>query len=599
MENEWFSPHDSKRRIGSLLEVSPTEAKINLTKAGTGEHTWILGTRLPVGEVNEFVFIDCGQLTILARVVKVWLESGERLSVDGFDDSTPNNNPIGLVQLLVSIDVETGINLKGIKQYPKLGAQVYAAHPKLVSMLAEGIDGENTEYLQLPIAEMPHDSSVTIHITPEKLFARHCAVLGSTGGGKSFTMANLIENAHKFGGKVLLLDATGEFSNLPCTSYYVGENPKANISNKVTYPHWMFTDSDIRALLRPSAQSQAPKLDEAIRSLKVVTQYNQQPSHNLSITASYCLTKSGQAKASFKSAVQAISSTQQSIPWKFTSLAEQIIEECVWPTGGTAAKPNVDIWGGRAENDVGHCLNLIARIKAMAANPNLKWFLDVDPSIQTIPDIIEKFCLSSEGRIIRLDLSAIPFEANAREILVNAIGRKLLSCAREGDINYDKPLLVFIDEAHQFLNKKIGDETSSFALDSFGNIAKEGRKYGLNVVIATQRPRDVPEDVLSQIGTLIVHRLTNEKDQEVVKKAVGSIDQRSASFLPVLGQGEALLLGVDFPFPMTVKIKTPQNKPESRSASFSSVWPMNAPKLQKEYSAQPLIICNQRTAYVE
>lgn len=304
-------------------------------------------------------------------------------------------------------------------------------------------------------------------------------------------------------------------------------------------------------------------------------------------------------KASFKSAVQAISSTQQSIPWKFTSLAEQIIEECVWPTGGTAAKPNVDIWGGRAENDVGHCLNLIARIKAMVANPNLKWLLDVDPSIQTIPDIIEKFCLSSEGRIIRLDLSAIPFEANAREILVNAIGRKLLSCAREGDINYDKPLLVFIDEAHQFLNKKIGDETSSFALDSFGNIAKEGRKYGLNVVIATQRPRDVPEDVLSQIGTLIVHRLTNEKDQEVVKKAVGSIDQRSASFLPVLGQGEALLLGVDFPFPMTVKIKTPQNKPESRSASFSSVWPMNAPKLQKEYSAQPLIICNQRTAYVE
>ncbi|WP_373332090.1 ATP-binding protein [Thiopseudomonas alkaliphila] len=241
--------------------------------------------------------------------------------------------------------------------------------------------------------------------------------------------------------------------------------------------------------------------------------------------------------------------------------------------------------GNRAENDVGHCLNLIARVKAMAANSNLKWLLDVDQSLKTIPSIVEKLCDSSEGEVIRLDLSAIPFEANAREILVNAIGRKLLSCAREGDINHDKPLLVFIDEAHQFLNKKIGDETSSFALDSFGNIAKEGRKYGLNVVIATQRPRDVPEDVLSQIGTLIVHRLTNEKDQEVVKKAVGSIDQRSASFLPVLGQGEALLLGVDFPFPMTVKIKTPNNRPESRSASFSSVWHMNS--TQADYRTKP------------
>ncbi|MFV9997102.1 MAG: hypothetical protein AB8W37_04425 [Arsenophonus endosymbiont of Dermacentor nuttalli] len=56
---------------------------------------------------------------------------------------------------------------------------------------------------------------------------------------------------------------------------------------------------------------------------------------------------------------------------------------------------------------------------------------------------------------------------------------------------------VFIDEAHQFLNKKIGDELNRFELDVFGNIAKEGRKFGLNVVIATQRPRDIPEDVLS------------------------------------------------------------------------------------------------------
>lgn len=585
MRDKWFSPHDSKRRIGSLLEVSATEAKINLTKAGTGEHTWILGTRLPVGEVNEFVFIDCGQLTILARVVKVWLESGERLSVDGFDDSKPNNNPIGLVQLLVSVDVETGLNFKGIKQYPKLGAQVYAAHPKLVSMLAEGTIGTSTEYLQLPIAEMPHDSSVTIHVTPEKLFARHCAVLGSTGGGKSFTMANLIENVHKFGGKVLLLDATGEFSNLPCTSYYVGDNPKASTTNKVTYPHWMFTDSDIRALLRPSAQSQAPKLDAAIQSLRVVNQHWQQVDHGLTITTAYTLEKSGKNKTNFEWAVQAISTFEKDIPWSFFSLSSQIIEECVWPNGGTAQSPKPEIWGGRADNDVGHCMNLISRVQAMTNNSNLKWMIDCDHSLLTIPKLIEDLCRLDEKSITRLDLSAVPFEANAREILVNAVGRKLLSCAREGEINQDKPLLVFIDEAHQFLNKQIGDEASRFALDSFGNIAKEGRKYGLNVVIATQRPRDVPEDVLSQIGTLIVHRLTNEKDQEVVKKAVGSIDQRSASFLPVLGQGEALLLGVDFPFPMTVKIKTPNNRPESRSASFSSVWHMNS--TQADYRTKP------------
>ncbi|NMU84631.1 ATP-binding protein, partial [Vibrio parahaemolyticus] len=77
-----------------------------------------------------------------------------------------------------------------------------------------------------------------------------------------------------------------------------------------------------------------------------------------------------------------------------------------------------------------------------------------------------------------LDLSAVPFEANGREILVNAIGRSLTDLARSGGIDHSNPLLVFIDEAHQFLNKTVGDETSSIKLDAFGNIAKEGRKYG-------------------------------------------------------------------------------------------------------------------------
>ena len=211
----------------------------------------------------------------------------------------------------------------------------------------------------------------------------------------------------------------------------------------------------------------------------------------------------------------------------------------------------------------------------MQNNIHLKWMLDCDSSLKTIPSIIDNLCQPS-NKIVRLDLSAVPFEANARELLVNAIGRKLLACARDNQISHENPLLVFIDESHQFLNKSIGDELSKMNLTAFGDIAKEGRKYGLNVVIATQRPRDIPEDVLSQIGTLIVHRLTNEKDQDIVKKAVGSIDNRSAAFLPVLGQGEALLLGIDFPFPMKVKMKTPDTKPSSRSPSFSTVWKVSS-----------------------
>lgn len=567
MNSEWFSPHDTQRRVGSLLEASATEAKINLTKAGTGDETWLLGTRVPIGEVNEFVFIDCGQLTILARVIRVWLESGERLSVEGLDDSKPSNNPIGLVQFLVSVDVETGYNYKGIKRYPKLGAQVYAAHPKLVSLLIEGkLSGSEDDNLYLPIAEMPHESSVNIHITPEKLFARHCAVLGSTGGGKSYTMANLMENVLEQGGKVLLLDATGEYSSLNCKHYFIGEVNESNKSRSLSFPHWQFTESDIRSLLRPSPQSQAPKLDEAIRSLKLVKLHEQENFQDVLIEDGR-LIKKNQNKSGFENAVISASDKLVQAEWSFKKLGEQIIEECVRPDWNNASK-----WGAASENDIGFCLSLISRINALSANNYLDWLLNSDSSLKTVPQMIEYLCDTTDSQIIRLDLASVPFESNAREILVNAIGRKLLSCAREGMITHDKPLLVFIDEAHQFLNKSLGDEISRFELDSFGNIAKEGRKYGLNTVIATQRPRDIPNDVLSQIGTLIVHRLTNEKDQDVVKRAVGAIDYRSASFLPTLGQGEALLLGVDFPFPMTVKMKMPTARPESKSADYTKAW---------------------------
>ena len=570
---EWFSPYDSTRRIGSVINVSATEIIVNLSKAGSGEPSWSFGNRIAAGEVNEFVFIDVGETAILGRLVKVWIEGGERLSVDGLADKPTENHPIGLVQLLVSLNPSNGRNYKGIKQHPRLGSQIYSSHPYLVSLLAEGKQDDLANQIHLPLAHLPHDDSVTIHVTPEKLFSRHCAILGATGGGKSFSMMNIIEQVKKAGGKAIIIDPTGEYSSLPCTSYYVGEHPSATDQNKVTFPHWQFTDSDIRAFLRPSAQSQSPKLEAAIESQKVVTQNYQQSNHGLTITPNYLLNKSGQAKWPYENALLAMNSFIHTTPWCFKNIAEQIVNECVWPNGGNASNPNSTIWGGRADNDVGHCLNLISRIKAYANNPNLKWMIDVDNTLQTIPNLIDRFCSPQNNqKIIRLDLSEVPFEANSREILVNAIGRKLLTVARKGQINHEQPLLVFIDEAHQFLNKKVGEDTSRFELDAFGNIAKEGRKYGLNTIIATQRPRDIPEDVLSQIGTLIVHRLTNQLDQDIVKKAVGAIDQRSASFLPVLGQGEALLLGVDFPFPMTVKMKKPNNKPTSESAEYSNAW---------------------------
>lgn len=147
----------------------------------------------------------------------------------------------------------------------------------------------------------------------------------------------------------------------------------------------------------------------------------------------------------------------------------------------------------------------------------------------------------------------------------------MLEIARKGRFR-DVLIVVFLDEAHQFLGRSVGDEYGSVQLDSFGLIAKEGRKYGLTCVLATQRPRDIPQDVLSQLGTLIVHRLTNEQDRSTVEHACGDLDRAAAQFIPMLAPGEAIIIGPDLPTPLPLRMLRPASPPDSKGPQYQTHW---------------------------
>lgn len=133
----------------------------------------------------------------------------------------------------------------------------------------------------------------------------------------------------------------------------------------------------------------------------------------------------------------------------------------------------------------------------------------------------------------------------------------------------EQPIVLFLDEAHQFLNKSVVDNYfASSSLSAFDQIAKGCRKYGLFLCLATQMPRDIPIGTLSQIGTFIIHRLINYNDKEAIKQACSSADADTLSYLPVLGAGEAILSGVDFPMPLSVKINAPIVPPNSQTPVF-------------------------------
>jgi hypothetical protein len=170
-----------------------------------------------------------------------------------------------------------------------------------------------------------------------------------------------------------------------------------------------------------------------------------------------------------------------------------------------------------------------------------------------------------------LSLKELSFSNNIREIFVNAIGRQLLVYARNKNLS-NQPLVVFLDEAHQFIGKALGEEGARLRLDSFELIAKEGRKYSLTICLATQRPRDIGQGILSQMGAFLVHRLSNPEDREIVEKAAGDLDRSAASFIPTLAAGQAVLIGTDFPIPVTLQMLEPETRPESSGPKYQDTW---------------------------
>jgi Helicase HerA, central domain len=564
-------PFDPERCIGTISEVGPSSAKANLPSAASPAGQWLHGYRLGAGEVGEFVIVECREVGIFGRIINVRLPERERLNVEPELGSSREAHPLGTIQLLTTILLKSGEVVGGISQYPRLGSKVFSAHPLLVKWLAEATQrtAEHPTPLVLDLAYLPSANDTLVNITPERIFGRHCAVLGATGGGKSWTLGRLIEQVGRYNAKLILFDATGEFHRLDkgVRHVHIGSGAaQPSSSAEVVMPYTELTEADLFALFKPSGQTQAPKLRAAMKSLKLAKIVGS------TLAPAGVIVKANQRKATYEQeyAKHAKNVESPRADFDIPKLTQQIIEECVYLSGGTALAPNFNVWGNYNESEKSYCVTLITRIEDMLQAPELACVFQPTTKA-SLSTTLDQFLADSTKQVLRVSLKYLPFAHNAREIVANAVGRHLLEIARTGKFR-EQPLLILLDEAHQFLDKALGDENTKYPLDAFELIAKEGRKFCLNICISTQRPRDIPEGVLSQMGTLIVHRLINDRDREVVERASGDIDRSAAAFLPTLAPGQAVIIGVDFPIPLTIQMSLPDKKPDSKGPDYQICW---------------------------
>lgn len=560
--------------VGICSSVNARNIGANFSEAARASASQFEGGRYGRGEVGEFVLIEGQQNLILGRIAQVYLREAERRVLAKDVALSENLEALGTVELLGSVAMHTLEVAAGIAAYPRLGDRIYAAPHKFVALLPQLMekddDGSSPVYINLGSVDVAQESQVLLR--PERLLGRHCAILGATGGGKSWTTARIMEECLRHSAKLILIDATGEYRSLDYQEVkhcHLGDPVhQAKGSTAVSLPPTSFIESDFVAMFDPSGKVQGPKMRAAIRSLRIAAL-------RPDLFPDGYVPKINKPKALLKEAEEDASIAAKlddpSQAFDVSLLPTQIEQECVHPDGFSSTQRGVrdtSIWGGE-DGNFAHCLSLVARINGVLTSPAFKCVFK-SSTLRSLTSLIHSF-FTSEQKLLRICVSGIAYEYSAREIIANVIGRHILGLARSGDFT-KKPTVLVVDEAHNFLGRRIGTEDHQARLDAFELIAKEGRKYGLTICLSSQRPRDITEGVLSQIGTLIVHRLTNDRDREVVERACGEIDKAASAFLPNLRPGEAALVGADFPIPLTIQVSEPEAKPMSDGPKYQQYW---------------------------
>lgn len=587
MSRQKINPFKHEYFLGYISQVYPQFVKVHFPSSVLLGGFTHYGEEFNGGLVGNFVVIEGDKYGFLGRITELSLPESERLSLNERAFQTSDFHPTGKIEILLSFDIYNPFEIKkGLTAYPNIGAKVFVSSGEFVQeyMSRFGVkDGQKVNPITL--GKLVANPATEIKVSLQSLFSRHCAVVGTTGGGKSFTVSKLLESLLSLSNKAILIDATGEYAEFDkmsnCSSSKLGVTAHFHYHN--------LSVSDLFMMFRPAGQVQQPILLDAIKSLKLAniletnaTGYNTTASGSI---VSYhfkgkkqealqidledgSVLKKGRKTTSFNRLCSLYSQELNDFNntnFDIQKLTRQINNECFQIFG--------DEWSNTIDQRTqGNASSLILRIHQALSDPEFKKTFGFDNSVRedVIKSIIE-FLNVGKMQLLRIAFDSVPFSFQIREIVANALGSYLLKLARAGKFNSKKdplnlPLVIFIDEAHQFINKSVKDEYfESVRLDAYDSIAKECRKHGLFLCIATQMPRDIPPGTLSQMGTFIVHRLINQNDKDSIANACSSANKNTLEFLPILGEGEAVLTGVDFPMPIIMKFDEPHIHPDSKT----------------------------------
>lgn len=572
-----------------VISVFPNKVKISVDKL---EDFCIAEEKLKVGSYLRIA--DNDNAVLIAIIENFSIEVGTNKVGDPTRKYILEANPLGLIR---DGKFERGGDTIAIP--PK---KVEPAKKEEISKIYEkSLEAKD----KFTFSKLSTNKDISVPVNGNKFFNKHIAIVGSTGSGKSHTVAKLIQSA--------IQEKAGEYSGLNNShiiifdihSEYKSAFPKANFIdiNNLILPYWLLNGDELEELFLESGDfnnyNQASLLQKVITENK--KKYNPGQT-NISFDTPVkfvlnevitCLSNLSRETKNYKKSNEiAIKEAPKCFDDEAAKINHYFTDNYIFEepknqsfSKGTYADGSID--------------KFISRVKSKVNDKRLNFLLgDITEGVtfeETLKHLIA-YNKTKESNITVIDLSGVPFEVLS--ITVSLISRiifeygyfyKRLRCSQDDEerINNDIPILLIYEEAHKYVpNSDLAKYRSS--KHSIERIAKEGRKYGISLLLASQRPSEISETIFSQCNNFLAMRLTNPNDQNYVKRLLPDTLGNLIDKMPTLKAGECLLIGESVILPSIVQINRCNPEPSSNDIPYWELWKeewkdLNIDEIKKEW----------------
>jgi hypothetical protein len=465
-----------------------------------------------------------------------------------------------LVGVYRSKDGDKGPSFKrGADSCPQIDQPCYLIQADnltaFMGVLSQGIEKEKA----LCLGRFAIDDRAEAVADGDRFFQRHAAILGSTGSGKSWTVASILERANRLNHpNLIVLDMHGEYATLNKDSdgyaqYFkvAGPGDLDDPGNEVLFlPYWLLNREEMLAMLLDRSDDNAP--NQAMRFTSAVSAQKKQF-----------------LEIDDHKEVLATFTVDSPIPYDLWAVLDSLRTD-----------DQGMIQGQRGEKQgpwFGKLTRFISRIEAKITDKRYGFLFKPSKEVEEYA-WLQKFaiCFLSAKNGTRAGIKVVDFSEVPSDVLptvVSVFSRILYDVQFWMQSDARTPVCLVCDEAHLYLPVRAdADAATKRALDAFERIAKEGRKYGFSLLVVSQRPSDVSKTILSQCNNFIALRLTNEQDQSAVKSVMPDSMAGIADILPLLDIGEAIVLGDSILLPSRIKLDQPSIKPLSMTKHFWREW---------------------------